>query len=54
MMVYDRVGEREAETTLPQDPNADKTARLKQLEERRKEYRWSTEVRTSRSDDLQH
>ncbi|CAM9249351.1 unnamed protein product [Ascophyllum nodosum] len=35
--------EREAETTLPQDPNADKTARLKQLEERRKEYRWSTE-----------
>ena len=39
-------GDREAKTSLPQDPKADEAARQKQLEERRKDYRWSTEVRT--------
>lgn len=37
-------GDRETSTTLPQDPDADKAARLKQLEEKREDYRWSTEV----------
>ncbi|CAN0288357.1 unnamed protein product [Ascophyllum nodosum] len=35
--------DREAKTSLPQDPKADEAARQKQLEERRKNYRWSTE-----------
>ncbi|CAM9249501.1 unnamed protein product [Ascophyllum nodosum] len=34
--------ERDTETSLPQDPKADKAARLKQLEEKRIDYRWST------------
>lgn len=43
-MIIDYSGDREGPTTLPQDPKADKAARLKQLEERREDYRWSTEV----------
>ena len=39
-------GDREAETSLPQDPKADEAARQKQLEERRKDYRWSIDVGT--------
>lgn len=44
IVVIDYSGDREAPTTLPQDPKADKAARLKQLEERREDYRWSTKV----------
>ncbi|CBN79156.1 Lipoxygenase [Ectocarpus siliculosus] len=34
---------REGVTSLPQDPKADQAHRKEQLEERKKEYRWSTE-----------
>ncbi|CAM9988636.1 unnamed protein product [Ectocarpus sp. 4 AP-2014] len=34
---------REGVTSLPQDPEADQANRKKQLEERKEEYRWSTE-----------
>lgn len=44
IMIGDYSGDREGPTTLPQDPKANKAARLKQLEERREDYRWSTEV----------
>lgn len=38
-------GDREGVTSLPQDPNADQAKRKKQLEEKQKDYRWSTKVR---------
>lgn len=36
-------GSQSCETTLPQDPKADKVARRNQLIEKQKEYRWNDE-----------
>ncbi len=40
------LGNREGPTTLPQDPKADPAKRKKQLDAKKKDYRWSTEVRS--------
>ena len=40
-------GNREGPTSLPQDPKADPAKRKKQLDARKKDYKWSTEVRTA-------
>lgn len=37
-------GDREGETSLPQDPKADPVQRKKQLDAKKKDYEWSTEV----------